>query len=164
MINFSYLYSAQLPKHLTSKTELKDLTKLSQRFNIEQIKAFVKFFELDQFDDDDDDVNVEKVKDDSVDTGGFIDRPPSEATEEIVSASATQNLNLLLDALAVGDVTQATQATMTSETVTSVKRDDDDDDWNEMCDFLTQKRLDERASSFNEVRYSSNSIELAFET
>ena len=155
--NFRYLYSAKLPNRLTSKTELKDLTKLGQRFSVVPVKNFVKLFHADQFDDDDDDGSG--VKDESVDKGGFIDCPPPEITEEVVLASATQNLDLLLDALGVTDVTQATQATETSGSAVThdVDRDancNDDDDWNEMCDFLTQKRLDKRASSFNEVIFS----------
>ena len=154
--DFRYLYSAKLPNHLTSKTELKDLTKLGQRFSVVPVKNFVKLFNADQFDDDEDGSDV---KDESVDKGGFIDCPPPEVTEEVVLASATQNLDLLLDALGVTDVTQATQATETSGSAVThdVDRDancNDDDDWNEMCYFLTQKRLDKRASSFNEVIFS----------
>ena len=158
----SFLYTAKLPNHLASKTEFKDLTKLGQRFNVEPIKNLVKLFNEDQFDDDDDDdddvvsgADVRRsVNDESVDRGGFVDYPSTEVAEEVVSASATQNLDFLLDALAANDATQS-QTALTAANDVEARDDevatDDDDDWNEMCNFLTQKRLDTRAISFREV-------------
>jgi hypothetical protein len=179
-----YLYSAKLPDHLNTKVELADLTKLSDRFNVQPIKNFVKRFDQSQFDDD---------EEDNVDNGGFIEcLKTTQNSEEVIFeiilalfsnsaynsrlgrntltvfvsdlfilrhlgknslqevvevASATQNLDLLLDAFAGSDVTQSS-----SLTNGDAKRDERDEEWDEMCDFLTQKKFDDRTENKSQVR------------
>jgi hypothetical protein len=71
-----YLYSAKLPDHLNTKVELADLTKLSDRFNVQPIKNFVKRFDQSQFDDD---------EEDNVDNGGFIEcLKTTQNSEEVI--------------------------------------------------------------------------------
>jgi hypothetical protein len=65
------LYTARLPEELTSKSELKDLTKLSERYSLKPLKEFVKLFDPQQFEDEDDENDV------STSIGGFVDEPNS---------------------------------------------------------------------------------------
>ena len=65
------MYTAKLPEELTSKSELKDLTKLSDRYNLKPLKEFVKLFDLQQFEDEDDESNGTTC------IGGFVDEPNS---------------------------------------------------------------------------------------
>ena len=62
-----YLYAAKLPEQLSSRTELKDLTKLSTRYNSIPLQRFIKLFDSEQFEEDDE----EEV----VCNGGFVDGP-----------------------------------------------------------------------------------------
>lgn len=71
ILSYRYLYAARLPEELTSKSELKDLIKLSERYNLKPLKEFVKVFDPQQFEDEDDENNVTTC------LGGFVDEPNS---------------------------------------------------------------------------------------
>lgn len=64
-----------MPDQLSSNSELKDLTKLSERFSVQPVQDFVKLFDPDLLDDDDDDDTC---------NGGFVTGLDNQMLQEVI--------------------------------------------------------------------------------